>query len=321
MPKKEIARRLHKHRSTVYRELARNTGPVGYIPEEAQQRTDVRRWVNQRIRKMSNPERAAVCLPATASVTGRRIRSPVDPAASFVANRERQISRQTIYDWIHQTARRRTPHVACLPAFWRPAAPASARRGPLAQRGPHRRSPRDRGFAAALRRLGRRHDRGTWPRGRSVLAGGTQERLHAAGPRGGSPRGDGPRRRRTAPRRVARHRCFAPTTFDNGKEFAEHERLSATTGLAIYFAQPYAAWQRGTNENTNGLVRQYVPKGTDLKATSHRAVAAIESSLNDRPRKRLGYRTPREVLNQYATAAVSRLIFETALMAPAFTGK
>jgi transposase, IS30 family len=89
-------------------------------------------------------------------------------------------------------------------------------------------------------------------------------------------------------------------TFDNGKEFAEHERLSEATGLAIYFAQPYAAWQRGTNENTNGLVRQYVPKGTDLKATSHRAVAAIESSLNDRPRKRPGYRTPREVLNQYS---------------------
>ncbi len=70
--------------------------------------------------------------------------------------------------------------------------------------------------------------------------------------------------------------------------------------MAIYFAQPYAAWQRGTNENTNGLVRQYVPKGTDLTATSHRAVAAIESSLNDRPRKRLGYGTPREVLSHHA---------------------
>ena len=98
--------------------------------------------------------------------------------------------------------------------------------------------------------------------------------------------------------RVCQQRGLTP--YSAPKEFAEHEQLSAATGLAIYFAQPYAAWQRGTNEHTNGLVRQYAPKGTDFKATSHRAVAAIETSLNDRPRKRLGYRTPREVLQQYS---------------------
>jgi IS30 family transposase len=89
-------------------------------------------------------------------------------------------------------------------------------------------------------------------------------------------------------------------TFDNGKEFAEHEALAAATGMSVYFAQPYCAWQRGTNENTNGLVRQYLPKGTDLTAYSHHEVAAIQSSLNDRPRKRLGYLTPREVLAKNA---------------------
>jgi IS30 family transposase len=85
-------------------------------------------------------------------------------------------------------------------------------------------------------------------------------------------------------------------TFDNGKEFADHQALAAATGMGIYFAKPYCAWQRGTNENTNGLVRQYLPKRTDLTAYSHHEVAAIQSSLNDRPRKRLGYLTPREVL-------------------------
>ena len=89
-------------------------------------------------------------------------------------------------------------------------------------------------------------------------------------------------------------------TFDNGKEFAEHEALAAATGMKIFFAQPYCSWQRGTNENTNGLVRQYLPKGTDLTAYSHHEVAAIQSSLNDRPRKRLGYLTPREVLTHNA---------------------
>jgi IS30 family transposase len=85
-------------------------------------------------------------------------------------------------------------------------------------------------------------------------------------------------------------------TFDNGKEFAEHEQLAAVTGLDVYFAKPYCAWQRGTNENTNGLLRQYWPKGTDFREVGHRVVADVQSSLNDRPRKRLGYRTPREVL-------------------------
>jgi IS30 family transposase len=89
-------------------------------------------------------------------------------------------------------------------------------------------------------------------------------------------------------------------TFDNGKEFAEHEQLSVATGIDVYFAHPYAAWERGTNEHTNGLVRQFTPKGTDFTATSHRAVAAIQSSLNDRPRKRHDYRTPREVLQIWA---------------------
>lgn len=85
-------------------------------------------------------------------------------------------------------------------------------------------------------------------------------------------------------------------TFDNSKEFAEHEALAAATGMAIYFSQPYCSWQRKTAENTNGLVRPFLPKGTELTAHSYHEVAAIQSSLNDRPRKRLGYRSPREVL-------------------------
>jgi IS30 family transposase len=84
--------------------------------------------------------------------------------------------------------------------------------------------------------------------------------------------------------------------FDNGKVFAEHPLLTADTGMSIYSARPSCAWQRGSNENTNGLVRQYLPKGTDFRAVSHRAVADLESALNDRPRRRLNYRTPRKVL-------------------------
>jgi IS30 family transposase len=85
-------------------------------------------------------------------------------------------------------------------------------------------------------------------------------------------------------------------TFDNGKEFAEHNRLARSLDLDVYFAMPYRSWQRGTNENTNGLLRQFFPKGTDFMRISHREVARVENLLNERPRRRLGYRTPAEIL-------------------------
>jgi IS30 family transposase len=85
-------------------------------------------------------------------------------------------------------------------------------------------------------------------------------------------------------------------TLDNGKEFAEHEQLAEALDLDIYFAKPYASWQRGTNEHANGLLRQFFPKGTNFARISHRQVARVEQLLNERPRKRLGYRTPQEVL-------------------------
>ena len=85
-------------------------------------------------------------------------------------------------------------------------------------------------------------------------------------------------------------------TLDNGKEFAEHEQLEVEAALRIYFAKPYSAWQRGLNENTNGLIRQFFPKGTDLANIPEHRFTKVQQLLNDRPRKRLGYRTPNEVL-------------------------
>jgi IS30 family transposase len=90
---------------------------------------------------------------------------------------------------------------------------------------------------------------------------------------------------------------FARTlTWDNGREMARHARITAETGVQVYFADPYSPWQRGSNENTNGLLREYLPKGTDLSQHTPAQVQAIQDELNDRPRKRLGYATPREEL-------------------------
>ena len=84
-------------------------------------------------------------------------------------------------------------------------------------------------------------------------------------------------------------------TSDNGKEFASHEAIASALAADFYFAHPYHSWERGTNENTNGLVRQYFPKGTDFSKITQSEVKAVEKRLNTRPRKTLGYRTPNQV--------------------------
>lgn len=94
-------------------------------------------------------------------------------------------------------------------------------------------------------------------------------------------------------------------TVDNGKEFSRFKELQIKTGLTVYFADPYAAWQRGTNENTNGLLRQYFPKGTDFTKVTQRKLALVVKKLNHRPRKCLSYQSPHEVFWQASSGALA----------------
>lgn len=299
LPKQEIASRLKKDRSSIYRELGRNSGPLGYLAIEAQQRANARRRLPRRAAKLQDPQvqqyvtqRLEHCWSPD-QIAGRSRRE-------FRRTAARRVSRQTIYNWIDQRRPDQRRQWRQYLRFGRPRRKRPENSGRL---------PGAVTIDGRPRVVDTRRRFGDWEgdtivsrRRRGGLVSLVERRsgytllARVADLRAATVREASQSQLRSLPRHLRR-----TLTFDNGKEFAEHEALASATGMNVYFAQPYCAWQRGTNENTNGLVRQYLPKGTDLTAYSHCDVAAIQSSLNDRPRKRLGYLTPREVLAKNAT--------------------
>ena len=93
-------------------------------------------------------------------------------------------------------------------------------------------------------------------------------------------------------------------TLDNGSEMSDYEELERHTGLRIYFAHPYHSWERGSNENTNGLIRQFFPKDLDLTTIKQKELDWVVQNLNTRPRKRHGYRSPETLLAPYRNVAI-----------------
>lgn len=283
----EIAQGMDRDRSTIYREIRRNSGARGYRPKQAQRLAEARRQACRRPCKLDDPQvhryvrQRLVKRWSPDQIAGRSRRD-------FRRQPGRWLSRQTIYNWIHS----RAPQ-------WRQLLRRGGR--PPERRGKLAHCVRIQGRPAVINR---RRRYGDWEGDTIVGKGRRSALLTLVERKSGLTRLGKVKSMKSARTvRVARRRMKElpkslrrSVTFDNGKEFSEHQKLTEHLGMEIYFAQPYRAWQRGSNENTNGLLRQFFPKGTDFTRIRHREVARVERLLNERPRRRLGYRTPAEVL-------------------------
>lgn len=294
-----IAKRLGRHKSTIGRELRRNACGEHYSAIVAHQRAVMRRRSRPVIRKMERHEinqqvrHGLVKYWSPDQIAGRMRREhPNEPHC--------RVSHQTIYDWIKQDEYRE---------HWRSFLRFGGRRSPRNDgRGKLRRTVKIDKRPVVVDRRSRFGD---WE-GDTIVGGRQRGALVTHVERkSGYLMAAKVNTRQSEPVNRATKRLFAnlpaslrrTLTLDNGKEFAGHEKMSRQTGLAIYFADPYASWQRGTNENTNGLLRQFFPKGTEFTHVSHHELREVVSLMNDRPRKRLGYRTPRETLKRWFPVA------------------
>jgi IS30 family transposase len=292
LARSEIAGRLGRHPTTIGRELARNSEGGVYWASAAQAKAQSRR--RQRRKKLDDPQLNAY---VRAGLVKRW--SPEQIAGRLRHEQRRMLSHTTIYRWIAADDERE---------HWES----------FLRRGRRRKEPDGRGkLPARVEIVGRpgvvdnRSRFGDWEgdtvvgkqrRGGVVTLVERKSGFALAG-----------KVKRLKAQNVARcvKRRFQPLppalrrtmTFDNGKEFADHLKIAQATQLDIYFARPYHAWERGSNENFNGLLRQFFPKGTDFTDLSPLEVKHVLELLNDRPRKRLGYRTPREFLGRYFPAA------------------
>jgi len=294
-PKAEIAAILGRDRSTIYRELSRNAGGRGYRPKQAQRKATERRLACRRAPKMKDPELKKYVTRwlkkkwSPDQIAGRRRRE-------LSRQPDRQVSHQTIYAWLAAEAPELRVHL---------------------RRGRRRSQPETRGriphcvsIEGRPKSVDAKRRYGDWE-GDTVVSPGRRSGLVTMVER----KSQYLRVRKTTSLKslpTMRTACRGlgdlppqlrrTMTLDNGKEFAGHQLLTDRLGLGVYFAKPYASWQRGLNENTNGLLRQFFPKGTDFSRISRRQVARAERLLNERPRKSLGYQTPSEIFNKKCAA-------------------
>jgi IS30 family transposase len=291
--KAEIAAELGRARSTIGREIARNSVVGEYSAVAAQTLAQERRRDRPLVRKMAQPDVSdfvrsrLVCSWSPDQIAGRS-------KSDFADDRRRQISHQTIYTWIQSQPADDRRHFSSFLRRAGSRSPREDRRG---------RIPNQVSIEGRPKVVDKRRRYGDWEGDTVVGARHSGAVVTLVERKSGyllTVKSCDRKARRVAGKIESRleklpERLRRTVTFDNGKEFAEHERLAERLDLDVYFAKPYCSWQRGTNEHTNGLLRQFIPKGTDFHSVSWQELKYYTNLINDRPRKRLGYRTPAEV--------------------------
>jgi transposase, IS30 family len=287
--RKEIAEALGRHRTTIGRELRRNRTGGQYHAAQAQQLAEARRRDRPVMRRMDDPridEAVRGGLAADWSpgqIAGRLQREHPDEP-------RRRVSAQTIYDWIE-----RNPHREHWRSHLRRRGKRPCRRKKAASPGaPIAGRPQE--IEDRLRLGDFEGDTVLGPPGTGGLATLVDRKSrYTIVLKVQSKRADHVHARLRKRLKELHDERRRSITFDNGTEFARCGRLERHLGVRLYFADPGCPYQRGSNENTNGLIRQYFPKGTDFRDISHHEVRRVEGLLNRRPRQCLAFRTPDEV--------------------------
>lgn len=295
MPMEEIARVIGKHPSTLYRELSRNSIQGQYIARKADECTIKRRRDNRPSPVRDNKElMGAVERLVKQQVAPDQIAGRIKLEKGTCSNWK--ISHETIYQYIYDQARIGNDlrmHLRHARKVRRKRSASKDRRGIIP----------DRVFIDDRPPIvDRKYRRGDWEadtiegagkkgyvatfvdrKTKYLVAYKLERKSSLALVRGAK------KAFRSIP--VSLRRTI---TVDNGKEFAAHKELALGLGVKVFFAHPYHSWERGLNEHTNGLIRQYLPKGRSLLDLEPRELAKIVKKINNRPRKSLGYRTPHE---------------------------
>lgn len=296
-PQSQIAACLGVHKSTISRELRRNRGQRGYRPKQAHGLALQRRQQGQ-------PRIQAETWALIESKL-RQDWSPEQIAGWMLKHHQIQVS----HEWIYQYILRDQTSGGDLYQHLRGQKKRRKRYGRRDRRGhlPNRRSIEERPQI-----VDQRQRIGDWEVDTLVGKGHQQAVVTLTERKSRLALLRKVERRTAALVRQAVIDLLQPIadrthtiTGDNGKEFAEHERIAQDLGLDFFFAHPYAAWERGANENMNGLVRQYIPKNRPLASVTEEELDHIMIKLNHRPRKCLGYKSPFEVFFEQAVALTS----------------